>query len=370
MRILIIEDQADIRDTLKDMLEINGHEVLAAQDGVEGLALVGRKPDLIFCDMAMPRLDGPGVLMAVRRMPELTEVPFIFLTAKAERSDQRAGMNMGADDYITKPFTEKEILQAVSARYARHKGTRERMEELTVRHHREIHAKWSHELLTPLNAVLGGLSLLETEEEILRRPDLVEILGAMREGVERQEQLAMKLIRYFQLEQLREAPATSLRKPSLADAAVQAGASKAAKELKRASQLRLALEPGRVALLSDFLEYAAYELVLNAFQYSPAGGFVRVEGSPGVGVYRIEITDQGEGMTLEQRANVGAFTQFNRQRREQQGLGIGLAIARLTAQLSGGSLGFGEGEEGRGLRVRLEVPLDGGSSAGPGGAKR
>jgi len=361
MRILIIEDQADIRVILKEMLEINGHEVLAAEDGVEGLKLVGSQPDLIFCDMAMPRLDGPGVLMAVRRMPELAEVPFIFLTARAEREDQRAGMNMGADDYITKPFTEKEILQAVSARYARHKGTRERMQELTVRHHREIHAKWSHELLTPLNAVLGGLSLLESDEEILRRPDLVEILSAMKEGVERQEQLAMKLIRYFQLEQMREAPASSLRRPSLADAAAEAGANKAAKDAKRPSELRLVLEPGRVALLSDFLEYAVYEVVLNAFQFSPLGSSVFVEGRSLGAVYRIEVTDQGEGMTAEQRSNVGAFMQFNRQRREQQGLGIGLALARLTAQLCGGSLGFDEGVGGRGLKVRLEVPLDEGS---------
>jgi CheY-like chemotaxis protein len=358
MKVLVIEDQAEIRDTLKDMLEINGHEVLAAEDGVEGLRLVALHPDLIFCDMAMPNLDGPGVLMAVRRMPELSEVPFIFLTARAEREDQRKGMNMGADDYITKPFTEMEILQALSARHARHKGTREHLAELKAQHQREINAKWSHELLTPLNAVLGGLSLLESEEAILCRPELVEILSAMREGVERQEQLAGKLIRYFQLEQLREAPSTFQRRPSLADAEVRAGATKAAAEAGRTVDLVLDVTPSRVALLGDFLQHAVYEVVQNAFHFSATGSPVIVEGAPQGAVYRLEIMDEGEGMSAEQRAHVAAFTQFNRQRREQQGLGIGLAIVRLTMQVCGGSLFIEEGPKGKGLRVSLQVPLD------------
>jgi len=362
MRILVIEDQAEIRDTLKDMLEINGHEVLAAADGVEGLKLVPHNPDLIFCDMAMPNLDGPGVLLAIRRMPELTEVPFIFLTARADRKDQRDGMNMGADDYITKPFTEKEILQALSARYARHRITRERVQALTEQRRREVNAKWSHELLTPLNAVLGGLSLLETEEAILNRPELMEILAAMKEGVERQEQLAMKLIRYFQLEQMRDAPLASLRKPSVADAVVQTAATKASNDARREGDLKLSLQPARVALLGDFLQFASYEVIQNAFQFSCAGTPVKVEAVTQGDFYQIEISDQGIGMTAEQRANTAAFTQFNRQRREQQGLGIGLAIARLTLQLCGGHLLFYEGSQGKGLKVCLKVPLDASSS--------
>src|SRR4051812_16336846 len=107
MKILIIEDQEDIRATLRDLLEINGHEVIEAEDGVQGVKLAAQTPDFIFCDMSMPNLDGRGVLNAIKEMPEIRDVPFVFLTANAERHHQREGMTLGADDYITKPFTEE-----------------------------------------------------------------------------------------------------------------------------------------------------------------------------------------------------------------------------------------------------------------------
>src|SRR4051812_43575322 len=107
MKILIIEDQPEVRATLQDLLEIHGHEVLAAEDGVVGVRLAAQSPDFIFCDMAMPNLDGPGVLAAIRQMPGVSDVPFVFLTAFADRGRQREGMAQGADDYITKPFTER-----------------------------------------------------------------------------------------------------------------------------------------------------------------------------------------------------------------------------------------------------------------------
>src|SRR4051812_10048944 len=103
MKILIVEDQPDIRATLQDFLELNGHEVLAAEDGIQGLKLAAQRPEFIFCDMSMPNLDGRGVLAGVKGMPEVADVPFIFLTAHANRDDQRSGMALGADDYITKP---------------------------------------------------------------------------------------------------------------------------------------------------------------------------------------------------------------------------------------------------------------------------
>ncbi|HVU24631.1 MAG TPA: response regulator [Opitutus sp.] len=85
MKVLIIDDQADIRASLRDLLELNGHEVLEAEDGVAGVRLAGLQPDFIICDLTMPRLDGRGVLAAVKRMPEVRDVPFVFLTAQAER---------------------------------------------------------------------------------------------------------------------------------------------------------------------------------------------------------------------------------------------------------------------------------------------
>ncbi len=111
MKILIVEDQTEIRDTLRDMLEINGHDVIAAEDGVERLKMAAQQPEFIFCDVEMPNLDGYGMLAEIKKMSGVCDVPFIFLTARAERSALREGMASGADDYITKPFSEADLVK-------------------------------------------------------------------------------------------------------------------------------------------------------------------------------------------------------------------------------------------------------------------
>jgi signal transduction histidine kinase len=356
MRILIIEDQPDIRETLKDLLEFNKHEVLCAEDGVQGLKLASQMPDFIFCDVAMPNLDGPGVLAAIKQMPGVSEVPFVFLTARAERSAQREGMFLGADDYITKPFTERDVLDAIAARTKRHRSVREQVEQLAKHHHREIHAQWSHELLTPLNAVIGSLEVLDLSADMIGRDELKEMLSIIREGAERQERIARKLICYFNLEQRMHSPPPAKFSLCQADKAIKAGASLGDRKKNPGGKLTLSVEPGEIAIDEDSLTFAIGEIVSNALNFSAPDGPVTVTGTNCNGRYRIEIADQGPGLTAEQRASIGAFTQFDRQIREQQGLGIGLAIARATAELAGGVLEVKARPDRSGLVVVFDLP--------------
>ncbi len=115
--ILLIEDNTEIRENIAEILQLAGYSVATAANGKLGIeSALAVKPDVIICDVMMPVLDGYGVLHLVQKNKELAGVPFIFLTAKAERSDLRKGMEMGADDYITKPFSDIEILNAVESR--------------------------------------------------------------------------------------------------------------------------------------------------------------------------------------------------------------------------------------------------------------
>ncbi len=116
-KILVIEDNTDIRENLEELLELSGYEVRVAENGKVGVQKVKEaKPDLILCDVMMPELDGFGVLRILDRNPTTADIPFIFLTAKAEKTDIRKGMNLGADDYITKPFDDVELLDAIEMR--------------------------------------------------------------------------------------------------------------------------------------------------------------------------------------------------------------------------------------------------------------
>ena len=118
--ILLIEDDADMRDNTAEILELAGYTVVTAENGRRGVEMArNHAPDLVVCDIMMPELDGYGVLHMLGLNPATAEIPFIFLSAKAERGDVRKGMELGADDYLTKPFEENELLNAVETRLKR-----------------------------------------------------------------------------------------------------------------------------------------------------------------------------------------------------------------------------------------------------------
>lgn len=115
--ILLIEDNDDIRENTAEILELANYKVLTAENGKTGVEMaLEHRPDLIVCDIMMPVLDGYGVLHLLQKNPQVEDTPFIFLTAKSERGDFRKGMEMGADDYITKPFSGTDLLNAVESR--------------------------------------------------------------------------------------------------------------------------------------------------------------------------------------------------------------------------------------------------------------
>lgn len=117
-KILIIEDDTIMRENTAEILELSHYEVMTAPNGKVGAMLAKeKKPDLIVCDIMMPELDGYGVLHILSKDPKTASIPFIFLTAKAEKSEMRKGMELGADDYLTKPFEDTELLSAIEARF-------------------------------------------------------------------------------------------------------------------------------------------------------------------------------------------------------------------------------------------------------------
>ncbi|MGB0523567.1 MAG: response regulator [Flammeovirgaceae bacterium] len=116
-KILLIEDNPDMRENTAEILELSDYDVITAENGKIGVELAKEHlPQLIICDIMMPQLDGYGVLRILSKLPETASIPFIFLTAKAEKTDFRKGMKLGADDYLTKPFEEIELMDAIEMR--------------------------------------------------------------------------------------------------------------------------------------------------------------------------------------------------------------------------------------------------------------
>jgi len=116
-KITVIEDNTMVRENLVEILTLSGYEVSEAENGKLGVQVVlAEQPDLILCDVMMPVLDGFGVLKILNQNPKVMHIPFMFLTAKAEKTDFRKGMGLGADDYITKPYDDVELLEAIEMR--------------------------------------------------------------------------------------------------------------------------------------------------------------------------------------------------------------------------------------------------------------
>ena len=132
-KVLVIEDHATMRRNVLVILEMEGYQAVSASNGREGLALASaEQPDLILCDVMLPELDGHAMLKTLRADPATANIPFIFLTAKGEKADQRTGMNLGADDYLTKPITRNDLVAALDARFVRKEQQRVNFDRLFV----------------------------------------------------------------------------------------------------------------------------------------------------------------------------------------------------------------------------------------------
>ena len=150
-KILVIEDQQLVRENIIERLNAENFETISAENGIDGILLAREhRPDLIICDVMMPELDGYGVLTLLRQDPLTATIPFIFLTAKADKVDLRQGMELGADDYLTKPFTKTELLGAIAAQLEKKAAVEEYSEKKLESLRRSITNALPQELLNPL----------------------------------------------------------------------------------------------------------------------------------------------------------------------------------------------------------------------------
>jgi DNA-binding NarL/FixJ family response regulator len=179
-RILVIEDEPEMRRNIATLLRFKEYEPIEAENGRKGVDLARReKPDLILCDVMMPELDGYGVLKALQQDASLALIPFIFLTAKGDKDDLRSGMNLGADDYLTKPVANTDLVNAIEARLRRSElqANREFKPDFT-----------SHEPLLKLGLTPRAAETLLWLAQGKTNPDIATILGITESTVKKHVQ--------------------------------------------------------------------------------------------------------------------------------------------------------------------------------------
>lgn len=359
-RILVIDDEEWLREMVQLALRQRGYAVIEAENGAVGIEKARTElPDLILCDVNMEKVDGYLTLSSLRSEPATAAIPFILMTGLADNAGMRHGMELGADDYLPKPFTLDALYAAVEARLKKAQTVREEAERKLSSLRESISMALPHELRTPLNGILAYGEILTADAETLQPGEISEMGQVIYQSGRRLERLVENFLIYAQIELLSADPQKvhSLRGKSTAHPAalIDDHARKQANESGRTPDLQLRLVDAPIPISEEYLAKIVVELLQNAFKFSEIGSPVIVELVETQDAFVLTVSDRGRGFSTEHITKVGAYMQFDRKLHEQQGLGLGLAITRRLTELHAGTFAI-QSEKGSGTTVTIRVP--------------
>jgi signal transduction histidine kinase len=359
-KILIIDDEEWLREMIQLALRQRGYEVIEAHNGHDGIEKARSElPDLILCDVNMGKVDGYLTLAALRTEAPTAAIPFILMTGLADNAGMRHGMELGADDYLPKPFTTEVLYAAVEARLKKSQTVRDEAES-KLRHLRDnISLMMPHEMRTPLNGIISNADLLATSAATMPAKDVIEIGQDILKSSQRLERLIENFLIYAQLELIAADPknvhALRIGKLDKPVAVINAAAAAQAAQAGRQNDLSIEAADFPMPMSEEYFSKVVNELVQNAIKFSEAETPVLVRLAETFNGVEFSVSDQGRGFSTEQVRRIGAYMQFDRKLQEQQGLGLGLVITKRLAELHGGTLTI-EGRKGSGTTVTVKLP--------------
>lgn len=362
-KVLVIDDTEEIRMIITESLNLYGFVTMSAEDGTTGVEMARKNPpDLIICDINMPNMDGYATLTALREEDITATIPFIFLSGASDKLNVRRGMELGADDYLTKPFTHKELMAAVNARLEKQADLKRESEKKLDELRGNITMALPHELRTPLNGILGLANLMIDDYASMPPEEVLESAKFIHESAQRLHRLIENFLLHSQIELMasekKKIETASNSTAIVLDQTVPELARKVAARFKRDSDLVLDVAKGTLLIPADHFKKIVEELVDNAFKFSEAGKPVRLSTSTSGNNFLLTVSDSGRGMTNEQLSSIGPHMQFDRKTYEQQGSGLGLIIAKRLTELLGGQMSL-DSQAGHGTTVRVTFAMPG-----------
>lgn len=359
-KILVIEDEDVLRANILELLEVEGYQVWGGRDGEEGLQLAWQiLPDLIVCDILMPRLDGYGVLQRLRQDPTTANIPVIFLTALSDRFSLRKGMVQGGDDYIPKPFTLTELLQAIEVRLHKKAALTQEAQKRLVDARTSIYQGLPEAMLSSLSVILSFSQLLENGE-VSEAVDVRSVGRNVRMAAERLLSTTRKYMDYIELDRLGDDAKrlAALQESITSTAMIGELAAVRAAACGRPADLRVEIETAQLAMDVVYVQRLVDELLENAFKFSQADTPVEIAGRVNLSHwhYVLTVSDQGRGIAEEQLAALQGAIPAEKASYTQQFAGVGLAFVRRVVELHGGRMAI-RSTERIGTQVSLILPL-------------
>lgn len=358
--VLVVDDEIVFRKSLTLVLSRDGFRVREAGDPREAMRLAMEEPpELILLDLHLGTASGHDVLRWLRSQPGTAHVPVVLMTGQAGPGTFRESMTLGADDFLTKPFTAEEIRRAVRSKLQRQAALNARAKSAASDVGRRLGTLLPHELRTPLHSIIGVAELLRTMPDGSDWQEVREFGGLLGEAGRRLLRLVDNFLLFARLETQKPTHPNEIfpqpaRELPILDA-VREGARERLRERERESDLVLVGNAVSAVTSEECLRKIMDEIVDNAAKFSLPGQRIRVGvETPTGGGWVVSVEDEGRGMTPEEVASVDAFVQIDRPLQEQQGLGLGLGLAHRLVRLLGGQMSI-HSERGRGTRVTLTM---------------
>lgn len=360
-KILIIEDEVAVLENIAELLESENYSVSGAENGFKGIELAkSMHPDLIVCDIMMPQMDGFTVLKELQKDRHTSTIPFVFLSAKAEKNDIRYGMELGADDFLAKPFTPEELFIAVRARLQKHEKFEIESENRLIELRCNLANSLPHELRTPLNGILGTIQLLLRYYDSMERDEVEQLHETIYSSAKRLHKLILNYLVYSEVEMLYTDvnQRTKLKQTLTPDSGdyIFEIFRDASMNYERENDLNLDIMNVSVRILPDHFKKICEEIADNAFKFSITGTSIDVKSFIENDMFCMVVSDTGRSITQEQISRIGAYMQFDRNIYEQQGSGLGLIIVKRLTQIYDGSLVI-ESEKDNITKIKVKLPV-------------
>ncbi len=357
--ILVIEDDKPTRYQISKLLSLEGYEVSGAEDGIEGIEKANEVlPDLIVCDIMMPNLDGYGTLLRMRENPKTRLIPFIFLTAKSQIEDLRKGMELGADDYLTKPVSPPSLFNSIARRLEKRAHQIEEAERKKEELSLELAISIPAEIEDSIQRIvsLGNIMAMKYSKADSQALDICNSLNNEAHSLKR---YIRRIDLFGKLPQLyanrfNEGIIDHKSNEASTDRAVKS-ANTSATRFSRNGDLEVKVPDCPIHIDEQYLEIIVDELVSNAFEASNEGSKVELDISYDDDMLTISVSDSGTGLEEERLEELQSFSKFGQLNQESSRLSLGIPLVQGITRLHGGEFCLESNPQG-GLIANVFLP--------------
>ncbi len=330
-KILVVEDDFTIRNNITEILIASGYEPIPADNGLDAMLKVSKNlPDLIISDIMMPEMDGYKFYEKFNELFSSYNIPFIFLSAKIDHDDIRKGMNIGADDYIPKPFKIKDLIDTIESRLSKSEKQKQLMDKFTSD---IIHQYIPHELRTPLVAILGISEIIRDDYNRLSGSDIIDFADKINKAGDRLHKRIEKFLSLIELDQVQsqniiESFSNSTEVNRIEDIILDFN-------LKSKRIINLPLLPQhKIKINFHYLSLLLKEILENADKFSPKDYEIDITYSVSQNLFRLNILNSSkENIININEHQIIDFFQIDKDTKQQPGNGLGLAIVKRISKI-------------------------------------